>query len=65
MVRHEIWQAVHALKAQGMSILIVDKSLKELGAIADRAVILERGRDVWTGAMSDLGEDEVARYLGV
>ena len=65
VVRQEIWAAVGALKAQGMSILIVDKSLKELRAVADRAVILERGRDVWTGAMGDLGEAEVGRYLGV
>jgi branched-chain amino acid transport system ATP-binding protein len=65
VVRAEIWAAVQRLKGQGMSILIVDKSLRELRGIADRAVVLERGRDVWSGPMGDLGEGEVARFLGV
>lgn len=65
VVRAEIWAAVHRLKGQGMSILIVDKSLRELRGIADRAVVLERGRDVWSGPMDRLGEGEVARFLGV
>ena len=65
VVRAEIWAAVHRLKGQGMSILIVDKSLRELRGIADRAVVLERGRDVWSGPMTELGEAEVARFLGV
>lgn len=65
VVRTEIWAAIRTLKAEGMSILIVDKSLAELRAIADRAVILERGREVWTGALGALGEDRIARHLGV
>jgi len=65
VVRAEIWAAIRALKAEGMSILIVDKSLAELRAIADRAVILERGRAVWTGAPGALDAGTVARHLGV
>ena len=65
VVRQEIWAAVGRLKAQGMSILIVDKALADLRGIADRAVILERGRDVWTGSMETLGGDEATRFLGV
>ena len=65
VVRLEIWAAVGRLKAQGMSILIVDKALADLRGIADRAVILERGRDVWTGSMETLGGDEATRFLGV
>jgi branched-chain amino acid transport system ATP-binding protein len=65
VVRAEIWAAIRTLKAEGMSILIVDKSLAELRAIADRAVILERGRAVWTGAPGALDEGTIARHLGV
>ncbi len=65
VVRAEIWAAIRTLKAEGMSILIVDKSLAELRAIADRAVILERGRTVWTGAPGTLDEGTIARHLGV
>ncbi|QUJ76985.1 ABC transporter ATP-binding protein [Sulfitobacter albidus] len=66
LVRQEIWDAIALLKRDtGMAILVVDKSLRELGSIADRAVILERGRDVWQGAMADLDEATTTQYLGV
>ncbi len=65
VVRHEIWAAIRVLKAQGQSILIVDKSLKELSAVADRCVVLERGRDVWHGAPHSLTADLATSYLGV
>ncbi|MBA3324453.1 MAG: ABC transporter ATP-binding protein, partial [Rhodobacteraceae bacterium] len=44
VVRREIWAAIHELKRSGLSILVIDKTLKELAAVADRCVILERGR---------------------
>ena len=65
VVRSEIRHAIARLKADGMAILIVDKSLAELREIADRAVILERGRDVWTGKMDDLDQINAERYLGL
>ncbi|MBM2577929.1 ABC transporter ATP-binding protein [Jannaschia sp. Os4] len=65
LVRAEIWDAVARLRGEGLAILLVDKSLKELSRVADRAVVLERGRDVWTGAMADLDGDTAARLIGV
>ncbi len=66
VIRQEIWEAVAKLKAEtGMAIIAIDKSLKELGQVADRAVILEKGRTVWAGAFGDLGPEETDRYLGV
>ena len=66
VIRQEIWEAVAKLKAEtGMAIIAIDKSLKELGLVADRAVILEKGRTVWSGAFADLGHAETDRYLGV
>ncbi|MGM0584145.1 MAG: ABC transporter ATP-binding protein [Pseudomonadota bacterium] len=65
VVRAEIWQAVRSLKTAGLSILLVDKSLRELSETADRAVILERGADVWTGPMDGLTPELADRYLGV
>lgn len=65
VVRQEIWAAVGRLKSEALSILVVDKSLKELRAVADRAVILERGRDVWTGPIGDLTSEVADRHLGV
>jgi len=66
IVRQEIWQAVATLKAEtGMAILLVDKSLKELSLVADRAVILHRGYSVWSGGLDTLDESIRNRYLGI
>ncbi|MGC1497033.1 MAG: ABC transporter ATP-binding protein [Sulfitobacter sp.] len=66
VVRQEIWAAVARLKAEsGMALLVVDKSLAELHRIADHAVVLERGRSVWSGAMQALDRDVASKYLGI
>ncbi|MGC9420336.1 MAG: ABC transporter ATP-binding protein [Rhodovulum sp.] len=66
LIRGEIWDAIRALKSEtGLSILVVDKSLKELARVADRAVILEKGRTAWAGPMADMTQDLADRYLGV
>lgn len=66
IIRQEIWSAIRILKADTqMAILLVDKSLRELSAIADRAVILERGQTVWQGAMADLTQKLTQKYVGV
>lgn len=66
VVRQEIWSAVAHLKANaGLAILVVDKSLKELSAIADRAVILSKGSNAWSGGLEALPAETADRFLGV
>ncbi|MEM1266158.1 MAG: ABC transporter ATP-binding protein [Pseudomonadota bacterium] len=66
LVRQEIWSALAALKrGSGLALLVIDKSVAELSRISDRAVILERGRTVWDGAMSDLTADISERFVGI
>lgn len=66
VIRQEIWKAIAHLKTEtGLSILVVDKSLKELALVADRAVILERGKSVWQGCFGSLDDDVADLYLGV
>lgn len=65
VIRQEIWAAIRELKHQGVSILIIDKTLKELIKISDHCVILERGTNVWSGNPSDISSDISNRYLGV
>jgi branched-chain amino acid transport system ATP-binding protein len=65
VVRQEIWAAIRSLKGGEMAILLVDKTLSELKSVADRAVILERGQDVWTGPAAAIDAGLAARYLGV
>lgn len=65
VIRQEIWKAVRELKRRGQSILVVDKTLSELLPVADRCVVLERGRTVWSGKPSTLDAEIQDRYLGV
>lgn len=66
IIRQEIWASVAELKAQtGLAILVIDKSVKELRSICDRAVVLERGRSVWRGQMAALSDDLTRQYVGV
>jgi branched-chain amino acid transport system ATP-binding protein len=66
VIRQEIWAAIQRLKVEaGLSILVIDKSLKELGGVADKGVIIEKGVTVWTGAFSALNRDITDRHLGV
>jgi branched-chain amino acid transport system ATP-binding protein len=65
VIRADIWAVLRALKAQGQSILIVDKTLAELLPAADRCFVLEKGRTVWSGRPDALDADLQNRYLGV
>ncbi len=67
LIRHEIWACLARIKAEGLSILVVDKNVADLVRLADRHTIIEKGRVVWTGSSPELAADEAlqARYLGV
>ena len=67
LIRREIWRAIALLKDQGLAILVIDKNLDALLAIAQRHYIMEKGRIVWSGTTEELGRnrDLQARYLGV
>ena len=67
LVRREIWDALTVLKREGQAILIVDKHLAALRKLADRLVVLEKGRTVWSGTSAGLAADStvVARYMHV
>jgi branched-chain amino acid transport system ATP-binding protein len=67
MVRADIYRSIERLKAEGLSILVIDKDVRALTRIADRHYVLEKGRVVWSGSSAELGEnrDVQHRYLGV
>ncbi len=67
LIRTEIWRCLSNLKADGQSILVIDKSVDALTRIGDRHYIVERGRVVWQGDSHELrtSEDIQHTYLGV
>ncbi len=64
VIRREIWAAIRSLKG-AMAILVVDKTLAELLPVADRCVILEKGRTAWEGPPAALTDALQDRFLGV
>ncbi|MEW6172498.1 MAG: ABC transporter ATP-binding protein [Bacillota bacterium] len=66
LVVREIMQTVRRLKEQGHTIILVEQNARAALAIADRAIVLERGKVVLTGSPEDLlksGSLQTA-YLG-
>ncbi|MEA2738445.1 MAG: branched-chain amino acid transport system ATP-binding protein [Acetobacteraceae bacterium] len=54
LIRAEIWAVLAALKAEGQTILVIDKNLSSVLRLADQIVVLEKGRSVWTGTSATL-----------
>jgi len=67
LVRAEIYRSIERLKAEGLSILVIDKDVKALTRVAEVHYVLEKGRVVWSGSSVQLAasHDVQQRYLGV
>jgi branched-chain amino acid transport system ATP-binding protein len=67
LIREDIWHCLATLRAQGQSILVIDKYVQRLVQLADQHTIIERGRVVWAGSSHQLGADPSLwhRYIGV
>lgn len=52
-------------KETGLTVLLVEQKLPFARKVADRFCLLDRGKDVATGSMSELGEDLIRTYLTV
>lgn len=58
LVRERIWSVLAELKSRGLAILVVDKNVADVMALADYAYILEKGCVAWHGAAGDLRPDD-------
>ena len=67
VIREEIWRCLDRLKAAGQTTLVVDKYVERLLRLADRHLILERGRIVWHGSSPELDAERTLwhRHLGL
>jgi branched-chain amino acid transport system ATP-binding protein len=67
LIRTEIWNALSELKAEGLSLIVIDKNLGPLLDLADRHFVMEKGKVVWSGNSNELKADAriVHEYLGV
>jgi branched-chain amino acid transport system ATP-binding protein len=67
LVREEIWKCLARLRADGQTVLVIDKYVERLVKLADRHTIIERGRVAWQGSSAELDADRGLwhRYLGI
>ncbi len=67
LIREEIWRCLQSLREAGQAILVIDKNVDALTRLADRHVIIERGKVVWSGTSDELTRtpDIQHRYLGI
>jgi branched-chain amino acid transport system ATP-binding protein len=54
IIRAEIWAVLAQLRAEGLAILLIDKNLGAILKLADRHVVIEKGRVVWSGSSEAL-----------
>ncbi|MCP1574115.1 ABC transporter ATP-binding protein [Herbaspirillum rubrisubalbicans] len=67
LVREEIWSCLKALRAYGLTIIVIDKYIKRLIGFADQHTILEKGKVVWQGDSVQLSAQTTLwdQYLSV
>jgi branched-chain amino acid transport system ATP-binding protein len=66
-VAQEIWRTIKTIGAEGIATIVVDKDFRNLSRIATQAILLSKGRVVFSGAPASLAAqpDILNRYLGV
>jgi branched-chain amino acid transport system ATP-binding protein len=67
LIRAEIWTCLARLKAEGEAIIVIDKNVDKLIGLADRHLVIEKGRLVWSGSSAELAADASVKdsYLHV
>ena len=63
----KIGDLIHALKQLGKTIVLAEQNLHFCLGLADRAVVIDKGRDVFCGTIAELNTnaDIKQRYLSV
>jgi len=64
---HEVERIIARLKADGLSIVLVEQNIKMSLAVADDVVLLNTGRVVYEGGVAAVQDDQklIAQHLGV
>ncbi len=67
LIRKEIWSVVRQIKQSGIAAVIVDKDIKALLELADRNIIISKGRIVYEGSSKELAANPEIhiQHLGV
>jgi branched-chain amino acid transport system ATP-binding protein len=66
VIVQEVFRTIRRLKAEGMTMLLVEQFARAALEVADHAYVMEQGRIAVEGTPADLGRDErvLSAYLG-
>ena len=67
LIRAEIWRTIRLVRDSGIASIVVDKSVAEVSAVADRLMVMVKGQTALEGRPDDLAKDPEAlhTHLGV
>ena len=67
LIRTEIWKTIRLVRDSGIATLVVDKTVSEVTAVADRIVILVKGQVAFEGKPAKLlaSPEIMQQHLGV
>jgi len=58
LIVREVFRIVQQMKAEGISVLLVEQNVRAAVEIADRAYVLDHGQVVYSGSAAEFGADE-------
>ncbi len=61
--RHGIWTAIRDFKEQGRSVVLTTHYLEEADALADRIVVINRGRVIAAGTPAEIKQSVARRHI--
>jgi branched-chain amino acid transport system ATP-binding protein len=67
LIRDEIWRTIRLVRDTGIATLLVDKTVSEVAAVADRVMVLVKGETAFRGTPIELLADDARMHalLGV
>lgn len=67
VIVQQMADTIRALKREGLTVLLSEQNLRFANAVADRALVIEKGRLRYDGSMEEFAADEALRraYLAV
>ena len=67
LIAKEIWAILREVRSTGIGAILVDKNFAAVSAIADRTIVIVKGRVVFAGASDRLAQDRALlhQHLGV
>ena len=65
VISKKIWDVLRKVSNEGISILIIDKISHDLKDVSNYSYILEGGKSVWDGKLSEISNHTSKRFLGI